>query len=74
MRTDNIGNDGITARITQGMDHIENVGNENQFQIIFQNFIIFSFKRVREHLKPASRTVRASGLKAIVEKVISLFA
>ena len=34
VRTDNIGNDGITARITQGMDHIENVGNENQFQII----------------------------------------
>ena len=34
IRSEHIGNDGITARISQGMGHISDVGNENQFQII----------------------------------------
>ena len=34
IRSEYLGNDGITARISQGMDHINDVGNENQFQII----------------------------------------
>jgi len=34
IRTEHLGHDGLTARISQGMEHINDVGNENQFQII----------------------------------------
>ena len=34
IRSEYLENDGITSRISQGMDHISSVGNENQYQII----------------------------------------
>ena len=34
IRSEYLENDGLTARISQGMNHISDVGNENQFQII----------------------------------------